>query len=183
MVQILLNFIGTLHILCPLQLQEKELSATNLIGIMNATREPDMSMPISLKGLPLDEALIPKLTADEERFNHLKSTKAIEKVKSLTTANEVRSLTKSLCYFDVAGNEVYDNNEYWMQNSSETLRNTAGSSNTSVSNIDVRSTDLTPNYNVTSSGMVQHIETPVFIKCLIFYIHLHLLQSFGILHH
>jgi hypothetical protein len=120
---------------------------------MNATREPDMSMPTSLEGLPFDEALIPKLTDDEERFNHLKSTKAIEKAKSLATANEVRSLTKSLCYFDVAGNEVYDNNEYWMQNSSETLRNTAGSSNISVSNIDVKSTDLTPNYNVTSSGM------------------------------
>ena len=116
-----------------------------------------MSMPISLKGLPFEEALIPKLSDDEERFNHLKSTKELEKAKSVAVASEVRTLTKSLCYFDVAGNEIYDNKEYWMQNSSETLHNTPGASKTFVQNIDVQNTDLTPNYKLTSSGTIQWI--------------------------
>lgn len=119
---------------------------------MNAARQPDMSLPLAIEGIPVEDALIPKLTADEERFNLLKTVKQTEKAKTLATANEVHTLEKSLCLFDVAGNEVYDNENYWTQHSSNTLDSSAATGISGVINVDVKHIDWTPNYGISSSG-------------------------------
>jgi hypothetical protein len=89
---------GSLHSLCPNQVRGNHRSnnATNMLRIVTAVREPDMSFPTGVEGIAAEGIVVPKLTADDKREIRTKEI-ALEKKEADHRYRTTRhSLTKSL---------------------------------------------------------------------------------------
>lgn len=138
-----------------MQLENSNGGSKNLLTIMAAVRAPDMSMPLAVDGLPLKEALIPTISKDQQQMNALVQYRSVEAEKLLAASLEKKSLSQLLTNFDIEGNQVYDNKEYWAQYSSNTLSGKEDSSKISsamVTNLEVTHDDSGPNFNVPTTG-------------------------------
>jgi hypothetical protein len=149
-------------VLCPLQLYEKSALKANLITILHEVRTPDMSMPLNVSGVALEEALIPTESEDQKRFRALRTLQVTKKAAEVAAQTHQPTLTDKLVHFDTSGDQIFDNTDYWAQKSSNALHSGMDSAtmdvtmrNTTVSNIEVVNYEVAPDYKVSSQGALR----------------------------
>lgn len=72
-----------------------------LLSILTAEREPDMSFPVGVEGVPSEGVIIPALTADDQRELRTKELKKTRKRLELSELLMRRTMAKSLALCEV----------------------------------------------------------------------------------
>ena len=144
---------GTLHVLCPNQLKSS-FKQKGLLKILTAVREPDISLPTAITGVSLEDLIIPELSFEEKKMIRVEEAFRNNTQMLKTAETESWRLSKSLSYFEVLGDQVYDNNDYWGQYSSNTLQCEKQDKDELVKNLNVPIYDQQPNYEITSRGKI-----------------------------
>jgi hypothetical protein len=98
-----------LHLICAFSKGPKQLRHANktyktrsqLLSILTAEREPDMSFPVDVDGVAAESVIIPAETADDRREKHTKTLKKEKATLNLAHLMAERSLAKSLSLCEV----------------------------------------------------------------------------------
>jgi hypothetical protein len=75
---------------------------SQLLSILTAEREPDMSFPVGVDGVAAESVIIPAKTEDDLREQHTKTLKKEKTTLNLAHLMAERSLAKSLSLCEVS---------------------------------------------------------------------------------
>ncbi len=124
---------------------------------MTAEREPDMSLPTAIEGVPVADVIIPPPDHDVARLAMMRQ----EKLTKSTAKHEIMtakwSITKSLAHCEIDGDKVDKNTEYWKQPldsviTQKELQHKEATNKEPFSYENVTYDSHTPDYEVSSGG-------------------------------
>lgn len=100
---------GTLHTLKPLQSKHanKETADISLLQIVNVARAPDLSIPVSVTGIPIEDAIVPLPDADDIRQRKQLEMTALTKKKDYLESTRARPMTETLASLEVIFNPTF----------------------------------------------------------------------------
>jgi len=112
------NHPGSLHSLCPSQCRakpHKNAIGPSMIKVLTAHREPDMSFPMTVEGVAIDNVIIPEPSADDKREMHTIELQKEKLHEEFEQTHGTRSLAKHLALCERDGDTVEADKDYWDQ--------------------------------------------------------------------
>jgi hypothetical protein len=79
----------------------KKHKASQLLDILTAVREPDMSFPVGVEGVAAESVIVPPRTADDKRERHTRELIVRKRTEYMATMTARRTLAKNLSLGEV----------------------------------------------------------------------------------